>query len=195
MKISITFLILFLSHSLFAEDIKDFEIEGISLRNSLLDYISLSEIKNNYSYSPFKNNEYTINVLKINNLKNYDSIEVTYKTNDPNYIIYQITGLIFYENEREKCKNKKNEIFLDIEKLFNSENIEIDHYDTKHSYDTSGKSLNFTSSIKFNSGDHIMVECYDWSKEIEKKQNWADNVRVLLIDNLFIKWLQEVQYN
>ena len=196
MKTLIIIFILFFSSSVVAEDISDFEIEGMSLRDSLLDFISLSEIKNNVSYSPFKNNEYTINILKINNLKNYDSIEVTYKTNDPNYIIYQITGLIFYENDREKCKNKKNEIFLDIEKFFYGSNIEIDHYDKKHSYDLSGKSLNFTSSIKFKSEDQIMVQCYDWSKEILKQHpNWSDNARVLLIDNLLIKWLKEVQYN
>ena len=40
MKIYITLFVLFFSSSIFADDISDFEIEGISIGDSLLDYVS-----------------------------------------------------------------------------------------------------------------------------------------------------------
>ena len=45
MKIILTFFVLFFSSSVVAEDISDFEIEGISVGDSLLDYMSEDEIK------------------------------------------------------------------------------------------------------------------------------------------------------
>ena len=45
MKILLTLFVLFFSSSVFAEDISDFQIEGISVGESLLDYMSEEEIK------------------------------------------------------------------------------------------------------------------------------------------------------
>ena len=45
MKTLLTFFVLLFSSSVFAEDISDFEIEGISIGDSLLDYFSEKEIK------------------------------------------------------------------------------------------------------------------------------------------------------
>ena len=46
MKILLTLFVLLFSSSVVAEDISDFEIEGISIGDSLLDYMSEEEIKN-----------------------------------------------------------------------------------------------------------------------------------------------------
>ena len=47
MKTLLTFFILLFSSSVFADAISDFEIEGMSLGDSLLDYFNEKEIKNN----------------------------------------------------------------------------------------------------------------------------------------------------
>ena len=47
MKILLTLFVLLFSPSVLAEDISDFQIEGISIGDSLLDYFSDEEIKNN----------------------------------------------------------------------------------------------------------------------------------------------------
>ena len=54
MKILITLYVFSFSSLLFADDISDFEIEGMSIGDSLLEYYSISEIKNapNYNYLP-----------------------------------------------------------------------------------------------------------------------------------------------
>ena len=45
MKILFTLFVLFFSSSLIADDISDFEIEGISIGDSLLDYFKKEKIK------------------------------------------------------------------------------------------------------------------------------------------------------
>ena len=49
MKILLTLFVLFFSSLLFAEDISDFEIEGMSIGDSLLDYMSEDEIMDAFS--------------------------------------------------------------------------------------------------------------------------------------------------
>ena len=196
MKTLLTLFVLFFSSSVVAEDISDFQIEGMSVGDSLLDHFSQDKIDNSIIPFVYKTNEYTTIILEINNLKSYDSIEITYKTDDPDYTIQMITGLIFYHNEIEKCKKQKNEVLLEIENLFDSNNVKIAHQDNKHAYDSSGKSLVFKSVFEFKSGDLVDIECYDWSTEIEKKHtNWRDNFRISIVDYFFNKWLIEVQYN
>ena len=45
MKILLTLFVLFFSSLVFADDISDFQIEGISIGDSLLDYMSEEKIK------------------------------------------------------------------------------------------------------------------------------------------------------
>ena len=47
MKIILTFFVLLFSSSVVAEDIADFQIEGMSVGDSLLDYFKEEEILNN----------------------------------------------------------------------------------------------------------------------------------------------------
>ena len=59
MKIFLTLFFLLFSFSLVAEDISDFKIEGISIGDSLLDYMSEEEIKNeiDFIYADFDNSK------------------------------------------------------------------------------------------------------------------------------------------
>ena len=67
MKTLLTFFILFFSSSVFAEDISDFQIEGISIGDSLLDYFSEEEIKK--GIRKVNNNSYTDKIHARNCIK------------------------------------------------------------------------------------------------------------------------------
>ena len=191
----LTLFVLFFSSLVFAEDISDFEIEGMSIGDSLLDHVSQNKIKKSIAPFKYKTNEYKTIILEINNLKTYDSIEITYKTDDPSYRIQMVTGLIFYNNEINKCKKQKNHVLLKVEDIFKSKNIQIYHQEQKHAYDLTGKSLVSKSTFVFDTGDFVDIECYDWSADIEEKHpNWRDNFRVSIVDESFNQWLIEVQY-
>ena len=95
------FLILILTFSLQswtkADDIRDFEIEGFSVGDSLLDYYSEAEINSkykNYHYSSKK--YYQIRIDR--NINQYELVTVHLKDKDKKYIIHNISGVIEYKN-------------------------------------------------------------------------------------------------
>ena len=57
MKILLTFYVLFFSSLVFADDISDFQIEGISVGDSLLDYFSKKEIEKNKIFEKEQGNK------------------------------------------------------------------------------------------------------------------------------------------
>ena len=78
MRVFITVLVLIFSLQSWtkADDIKDFEIEGMSIGDSLLDYFSEEEI-NNFHKKKYKSDRYTdIEVVK--NLSTYEELAIVF---------------------------------------------------------------------------------------------------------------------
>ena len=98
-----------------ADDIRDFEIEGMSIGDSLLDHYNLSEINENIA-NYYNDNEYTVTELDSDN-SDYNLIQVHYKTEDKKLTIYSIDGLFEIKNI-QKCIAKKNKISEQMAKLF-----------------------------------------------------------------------------
>ena len=91
MKILLTLFVLLFSSSVSADDISDFQIEGMSIGDSLLDYFSKKQIINNKVDYSYKNNDfYAVNFDNLISSETYDGGEVYLKTNDENYIIYHM---------------------------------------------------------------------------------------------------------
>ena len=81
-----------------ADDIRDFQIEGMSIGDSLLDFFSKKEINKfaNYDDLPsdmkFRISEfYSNNKIKMNT---YDGIQIFYKPDDKKYILHSLGGFI-----------------------------------------------------------------------------------------------------
>ena len=96
MRIFIIVFIFDLGNSQFpskANDISDFEIEGLSIGDSLLSKYSKKEIEDFYKAPYYEDNEYTtIESLKLPDDSQYDYISYTYKTSDRNYSIVGIVA-------------------------------------------------------------------------------------------------------
>ena len=73
-----------------ANDIRDFQIEGMSIGDSLLDFMSAKEIKKikKFDYS----GKYIGIVLREKKSSNYDDIQLAYKNNDDKYTIHSLAG-------------------------------------------------------------------------------------------------------
>ena len=188
MKRLLLILILTLSYQSLtkADDIRDFQIEGISIGDSLLDFYSRSIIKdaikntkNNYKDKSF----YRVYLdSKTFSFKKYDGLNFHMKKNDNNYIIYSITGLKFYK-DIDRCYIDKKNIVNDLKNLFPQ--AKIQNVKKKHSGDKSGKSKTDTTYLNFKSYDNAGVACYDWSK----KMNFDDNLRIFLDSSDFRIWI------
>ena len=103
------FLILFsFSTSSFADDISEFQIEGISIGDSLLNYMSEEEIKENVGYV-YPDKKFTISVYKIST-KIYDmGVGIEYKSKDKKYKIHGVQGRVSFMNI-EDCYEKQDEM-------------------------------------------------------------------------------------
>ena len=81
-----------------ADDIRDFQIEGMSIGDSLLDYFSKQEIINEKK-NWFNDNEYSLAAdLKSSSFETYKSVQASYKTEDKKFIITGLEGYIYFEN-------------------------------------------------------------------------------------------------
>ena len=118
MKIFILVLILIFSLQSFtkANDIRDFEIEGISIGDSALDYFSNNELKKSTDSQPqieiyskiFFNREWIL----------YEAIQISYKNSDKNKIIVGIGGVIDFPNNINSCKSEMYKISSELTRLF-----------------------------------------------------------------------------
>ena len=192
MRVFIAVLILIFSFGSWtkADDISDFEIEGMSIGDSALDYFSVNEINKNIMKNVYKNNKYT--QTELNNFpdfKTYYAVDINFLTNDKKYIIQSITGVIDYRKKNMKeCIKKLNIIFKEVGKTFNSWNKkEINT--RKHTADKTGKSK-FTSGNYSSNQGFVVVGCHDYSEET----GWMDHLNVNIKTKKFNDWLRNEAY-
>jgi hypothetical protein len=171
-SIILIFLIIF-SHQSWtkADDIRDFEIEGMSIGDSLLDFFSKKEIENKRKY--FKNSkgpvkEYSKINMSDGNFKTYNKVAFYFKSNDSQYIIQSLTGRNYYVNNIEDCHELQNTIIKEISNLAPSAQ-KIDKGTYKHRADATGLSIVRATNFLFSDNSVIHIGCYDFSKEREKK--------------------------
>ena len=180
MKVFITllFLIFSLQSITKADDISDFEIEGMSIGDSLLNIANETQIIASKSNVNYKSDKFVIyNLEELIDLKIYDYATVAVKKNDKNYIINNIAGIIIYKNLTE-CLNLKDEIQSEIENIFKS--AEADETVFKSKNDPTGKSKIYAirNYLKpYPSEEAISVHCYDMSKDTNIQKTLKVSVR------------------
>jgi len=178
-----------------ADDASEFEIEGMSLRSSLLDHLSQKEIDKIDKTFTYRNKDayqiiITNDILK---LDSYDFLQLDLKTNDSDYKIPLIAGVIEYKKKIEQCKVKKEQIVQEIMSAFPE--LERNDTDKPHPFDKTNDSIVYQSYFFLNSGDVIGIECEDWSKDLEKKLNYTDRLKVTLVSSEHNYWLVNKAHN
>ena len=169
-----------------ADDLRDFEIEGMSIGDSALDFFTKEKILKNKYYA-YELKDYFQSWSKIESEK-YNNIQFSIKNNDNNFIIESIEAGIAPINFNE-CKEQKKIIEKDIVDLF--PNLVVDYGKEGNMYDNTGRVI--TTDIymnKFwNTGGMIRIMCVDRSKKIEEERGWVDNLRIIVNSkefNIFI---------
>ena len=173
-----------------ANDIRDFQIEGVGIGDSLLDFYSSEEIELRVSRttSHYKSDKFIRTNFKSGfgskKFEIYDGIGVHFKKKDSIYKLHALSGYFLIYNKSE-CIKKHDEIVKDLSKTFTS----------KPEYDTweneSGETV--TSHFFLDNGE-IIVRCSIWNEETMKKNNWSRNLRVVITSSEFIKWWKTEAY-
>jgi len=178
MKVFLTVLILVFNLQSWskADEIRNIEIEGMTIEDSALNYFSNQEIENNKK-KWFKNDKYSISVMRSNKFVNYDKIQIVYKTTDTKKKLVAIDGLQDYEDIK-LCNEKLDDIAEEISSVLTSfKNLGKLKY--KNNGDPSGKSTVIDINFENENQDEIQVACYDYSEEFGGNDHLRVGIRLL----------------
>ena len=193
MKKLLTIIILSLCFltSLQADDIRDFQIEGISIGDSLLDHFSKSEIQNaKKQIQPFLHQDKYIEQSILNISKTYDRIKFTWLQKDKNYILHGVAGIIVYKDNFDGCLKTKKKVIKELSEIFPG--LRRNDLDKEYSsYDPKKKSYRNETNFKFKDGSAVRVYCSYFSEELQKKYKWYHSLHVVINDIKFLKYLRK----
>ena len=174
-----------------ADDIRDFEIEGMSIGDSLLDFFSEEEIasfsEDYYPASKRLYNKYTFS----SSYKIYESVTVALKKNS--FTIYGLSGVIPMNNF-ENCLLRKKKIVNEISSTFSTQNTDSETRKIMDLSDNTSLRNQTEMLLKDNLG-LFSVQCTDWSKKSEEKYNWTDNISVTVYSKEYENFLRNEAYN
>ena len=204
--LGIVFLIFLISTSAYTDDVKDFQIESISIGDSALDYFTESQLENgeldwfNYSYK-----EYSTSLVPGKGI--YDWFKISYNSHDDDFIIEGLVGIVVKKKyDDNKCNKELDTAALDISKLFkNTKQGKKQLYKVVYNPrkvfqepNPSGKSTAISISFDFKDKGKIILSCYNMDKATNqidspiKDINQFDTFRIDIRSKILAHYLEKV---
>ena len=164
----IILILLSFSVSTYADDIRDFEIDRISIGDSLLNHFSKDKILNarNYDELPSDMKFRIIDIYTENRL--YDGMKFYFIPNDKKFIIQSFKGKKYYSNINN-CYIKLKKFEKEISNQFNITE-KYSQIKEKLMDDPTGKSTYTTTFFILDDGGRGSVSCYDWHASTNNKK-------------------------
>jgi len=190
MRLFLTALILIFSFQSFtkADNISEYEIEGMSVGDSLLDYFSKNEINESLKNPSYYKNKKFVEVFINYKNSEFDFLQVAFEPNDKIFIIEKIMLVKDFPDQIEKCKKyKKNLINESSNFLSASERIDENKAAT---VDPTGNSFRYISTFYYHNGGFINFSCTDYGKEMYEKHGWMDSFTASVGSDKIMKFLQ-----
>jgi len=191
-KLSTYLFLILLSFSApsFADDISEYQFEGISIGDSLLDHLSKEEIIAEIERTKSGYNNLTEDFGEVyleGNFDNYDHLSFFVKPKDKHYTIYSITGTIDYDEKFEICLVKQKEIEKEFSKIYkNTKKKKLTHkFDSD---DPTGESISQNILFIFSSGDSVQVNCTKYKKSIKIQNDRRDGLMISLTKKEVSDW-------
>ena len=146
------------------------------------------EVLRDYKEQYYKDDTYSSVTIYPNttsaNLKFYDSIVLSYKTNDDKFLLRGLSGIIKYQNNIDECFVKMDEVINDLSEVFSNANpTKIKTINTTH-----GK--NTFSIFNLDFGDTASVQCTDY----DAKYEFVDHLRIVIDKKDFSYWIDNKAY-
>jgi|TARA_Y100000310_G_scaffold92333_1_gene89964 hypothetical protein len=193
-KLSTYLLLILFSFSVpsFADDIRDFQIEELAIGDSLLNIFSKEEIDSiEPTYYPDSRKFHDLPIVS-HKFKDYDQVSFGLKRDDEKYIIYSLSGDLYYENDFKNCMKKKEEILKEATSLFTKQ--KRSDYRYVYSEIDDGKSFSETTDFIFKDKSRLRIYCTDWTLETERKREFSDMLSVNAVSYEYLKWLNKEAY-
>ena len=196
-------IILIIPFQTLADDIRNFQIEGMSIGDGALNYFDERQLEDgeqgwhNYSYS-----EYSTSLVSGKGI--YDWFLVSYRNDDDNFIIEALVGGLKKVNfDNKECNNNLNATALNILELFkNTKQKNKNTYeltaDASRIYPFTGKSSVTSISFHFPDKGKIILACYNMDKEANLDStykmstlNQNDSFRISVQNSMFVNYLKK----
>jgi len=174
------------------DDIRDFQIEGMSIGDSALDYFSEAQLEDNeQGWHNYNYREYSTSLLP--GEKIYHWLQITYKNDDDNFTIEALAGVLERRNyNSKKCNNELDVVARDISELFeNTKQKKKQTYElaanASRKYPFNGKSVVTNMSFDFLDKGSIVLECYNMDKATKRNDSFRTDVRSRAFTNYLNK--------
>ncbi|MDA9725700.1 hypothetical protein N9U50_01980 [Candidatus Pelagibacter sp.] len=194
MKISYVVLILILSTLCYAraDEVKKFEIEQITVGESLLNHMAknqiLNKLESNNTYF-YPNKSFATFGFIPDTLELYDDVGVIIKPNDENYKIYALEGTIYFKEK--SCEQKQIQISNDLKNYFEKDRYTFNKaLNLNYIGDETGESKVNYFDFTFYDGSAVRVICWKLGKNF-KSQGYINRLVVAVNSSLFMKFLNE----
>ena len=166
------------------EDIRDYDIEGIRIGDSILTHFSVEKIERGLKdWYPDKTFSYT--EFSDYKIKEFDNLGFYFKPGDKEYKIYSIAAMKFCLDDIQICHNLQNKMEKKFEKIFNN----VKKYKNKIEYPYSENhgtgSIAIQTIYTFNNGNEVFIETKDWATD----SKFTDNVSINIDTKIFSDWL------
>tara|TARA_Y100000996_G_scaffold406729_1_gene383455 strand:- start:713 stop:1318 length:606 start_codon:yes stop_codon:yes gene_type:complete len=163
-----------------ADDISEFQLEEMSVGDSLLDYFSQNTIinkKNSYpdkGYIFDKKDFYSITFRNLAKFKTYEAVQIYLKDEDENFIIHALSGFKYYKDNINECYSDLNSIKKEFDAILENASKVGDGQKRKHYYDKSGESttLDYYYYINENNYEFLSIVCTDWSESMRRTDSF-----------------------
>ena len=193
-KLSTYFFLIFFSFSTFsfADDISDFQIEGITIGDSLLDHLSkeeiITEIESNKPTYNYLTDEFG-EVYLSGNFDTYERLSFFVKPKDKHYTIYSVYGSISYDDKLEQCFAKQKEIEKEFSSMYkNAKKREIT---LEFDWDPTGESVSHNIQFFFDSGDYSEINCTKYKQSFKNEYGWKDSLQVIIGTKEILDWFSK----
>ena len=172
-----------------ADDIRDFQIEGMSIGDSLLDYYDeekLKKIKKKHDFKKKIHNKYCDKYLS----ETYFDVCIYTLKKDKAYKIESIAGFIDCTKDIKACYKKQKEIDKEIKSLFTEARREV--YDYKHRGDKTGNTKERDIIYILKSKAEVGIAVLDYGKEYTNAEvGREDHLQVFADSKNYAKFLKE----
>ena len=182
-----------------ADDIRDFEIEGISIEKSALNYFDVKALekakKEKYSYYYPENKFVKLAIATNKNSQAslyihsdiYEDLSITIKPKDKKYIIYAVSGRLFCKANINDCFSLQNQVVNDLADTL--KNAKRNFYKDPHPSDVSNQSFVHGDDYYFENNGSISISVYDWSEKMNNERDWQDSLQIGVNTNIFDEFL------
>mgnify|MGYP001433434646 CR=1 FL=1 len=187
------FLIIFFQSEVKADDIRELEIEGISIDNNALNFYQKKILDENKRYYP-NSKKIWRTYIKLKDNK-FELIQLHL---DNNYKVVAVAGIIYFKdraNGKKNCINKRNEIVEDLSSVLKN-TIKSSEEKNIHDGDITGKSYELAVFFDFKDdySEYVKVGCLISSNEYYNSKKQDHHLRLSLTSSKYHFWLKDEAY-